>query len=109
VSVSNREEWVVATREFLASPEGENWTGSQNNLEVLGYLLRSNGLEDAPDKVAALKACAAEMHERGLDVSPTQPRAVDANASPAEILKNWKAAYGDDPVKVGEAFRKWFT
>jgi hypothetical protein len=48
------------------------------------------------------------MNERGLDVSPEQKMQVDANSSPAEILRKWKEAY-DDPVKAGEAFQRFFT
>jgi hypothetical protein len=72
----------------------------------MGYLLQTNGLTEEEDKVAALKACAAEMHKRGLD-GPSPPR-IDATASPAKILKSWRAAYGDDAT-AGTAFLKFFT
>jgi hypothetical protein len=74
----------------------------------MGWLLRENGLLDADDKVAALKSVAAEMNERGLDVSPEQKVAIRADASPAEILKLWKVGYGTDQA-AGEAFRRFFT
>jgi hypothetical protein len=74
----------------------------------MGWMLTVNGLAETDDKVAALQSVAREMHERGLDVSPPQTRAIDANSSPAEILKAWKFAYGNDPVKAGEAFRNFF-
>ena len=74
----------------------------------MGWLLQTNGLSDAEDKVAALKACASEMHARGLDVSPEQQMKIATDASPQEIIEKWKAGYGD-PVKAGEAFRKWFA
>jgi len=107
VGVTNQaDEWAQATREFLASPEGQNWDGSPNNLELMGWLLRSSGLSDAENKVAALKSCAAEMHARGLDV--LSERKIATDASPAEIIRDWKAAHGNDPVKIGEAFRKFF-
>jgi hypothetical protein len=109
VGVTNQaDEWAQATREFLASPEGQNWPGGSNNLTIMGYLLRENGLADAEDKVAALKSVASEMRARGLDVVPAQKMQVDVNASPQEIIEKWKAAYGDDPFKVGEAFRNFF-
>jgi hypothetical protein len=69
-------------------------------------LLQTHGLEAAEDKVAALQAVAAEMHNRGLD-GPSPPR-IDATASPAEIIKSWRAAYGDE-VKASNAFLKFFT
>jgi hypothetical protein len=110
VGVPNQaDEWKQATAQFLASPEGQNWDGSRNSLELMGWLLQTNGLQDAEDKVAALKACAAEMHNRGLDVSPEKKVEIRADSSPAEIIKNWKSAYGNDPAKIGEAFRKWFA
>jgi hypothetical protein len=111
VGVPNQaEEWAQATQEFLHNtPEGRAWAGGSNNLQILGWLLRENGLADAEDKLAALKSVAAEMKDRGLDVSPEQPTKVDANSSPAEILRKWKSALGDDPARIGEAFRKFFT
>jgi hypothetical protein len=74
----------------------------------MGYLLRTHGLADATDKVAALKSVAAEMKDRGLDVVPEKKMVVDADASPAEILRAWKMAYGTDQA-AGVAFRKFFT
>jgi len=106
--VSRETEWQTATAEFLNTPEGQHWPGGANNLTILGWLLRENGLQDAEDKVAALRVVAHEMRERGLLDVPSPPK-IDANASPAEILRSWKAAYSNDPVQVGEAFRKWFT
>src|SRR5713101_1679653 len=95
-------EWAKATEQFLTSEAGQNWPGGSNNLTLMGYLLRVNGLADAEDKVSALKAVANEMHERGLDISPEKKIVISANDSPAEILLKWKFAYSDDPVKVGE-------
>jgi hypothetical protein len=106
--MSSEIEWQTATREFLASPEGQDWPGGANNLQILGWLLQTHGLEAAEDKVAALQAVAAEMKDRGLDVVPEKKMAVDADASPAEILRSWKSAHNDDPVRVGEAFRNFF-
>jgi hypothetical protein len=42
-----------------------------------------------------------------LDVVPEKKMAVDADASPAEIIKSWKAGYGTDQA-AGEAFRNFF-
>ena len=110
MGVTNQaDEWAQATAKFLASPEGENWPGGSNNLQLMGYLLSVNGLADADDKVAALQSVAREMHERGLDVVPEKKMEVAANASPQEIIEKWKAALGDDPARIGEAFRKWFA
>ena len=103
------DEWKQATAQFLASPEGQNWPGGSNNLQILGWLLRENGLVDVENKVEALQHVAAEMRDRGLlDGMSERTRAVSPNDSPAETLLKWKAAY-DDPVKAGEAFRKFFT
>jgi hypothetical protein len=74
----------------------------------MGWLLQTNGLQDAEDKVAALKSVAAEMRSRGLDVSSERKVEIRADVSPAEIIEKWKAVYGD-PVKSGEAFRRFFT
>jgi hypothetical protein len=103
------DEWKQATAEFLNTPEGKLWPGGANNLTLMGWLLQTNGFADAEDKVGALQACAAEMKSRGLDVSPEQKVEIRADASPGEILKSWKAAYSNEPVQIGEAFRKWFT
>jgi hypothetical protein len=109
VGVTNQaDEWKQATAQFLNSPEGRNWAGSPNARELAGYLLTVYGLVDVEDKVAALKAVSQEMRSRGLDVSPEQKVEIRADSSPAEILKLWKVGYGD-PVKAGEAFRKFFT
>jgi hypothetical protein len=106
VGVTNHEEeWQIATREFLASPEGQNWKGA--NLSLVGYLLHANGLTEAEDKVAALKSVAAEMKDRGLDVVSENKVEIRADASPAEIIEKWKVGYGD-PIKAGEAFRNFF-
>jgi hypothetical protein len=109
VGVTNQaDEWKQATQEFLHNtPEGKNWKGG--NLNLIGYLLRANGLADVENKVEALQCIAREMHERGLDVVPEKKMQVDANATPAEILLKWKSAHNDDPVQIGEAFRKFFT
>ena len=110
MGVTNQaDEWAQATAKFLASPEGQNWDGSRNSLELMGWLIQTHGLTAVEDKVAALKACAAEMAARGLDVSPEQKVEIRADASPGEILKSWKTGYGNNPAKIGEAFRKFFT
>jgi hypothetical protein len=110
VSVSSQqEEWAIATQEFLASPEGQNWDGSPNKLALMGWMLTVNGLADTEDKVSALKSVAAELHNRGLDIVPENKVEIRADASPAEILKAWKFGYGDDPARIGEAFQRFFT
>jgi hypothetical protein len=105
--MASENEWQIATQEFLNTPEGKLWPGGANNLTLMGWLLQTNGFADAEDKVGALQACAAEMHNRGLDVVPEKKMVVDADASPAEILKSWKAGYGTDQA-AGEAFSKFF-
>jgi hypothetical protein len=111
VGVTNQaDEWAQATQEFLHNtPEGRAWAGGANNLQLMGYLLRENGLADAEDKVAALKSVAAEMHEPGLDIVPEKKVEIRADASPAEIIEKWKSAMGYDPARIGEAFRRFFT
>jgi hypothetical protein len=110
VGVPNQaEDWAQATQEFLHNtPEGRAWAGGSNNLQILGWLLQTNGLTEAEDKLAALKCVAAEMKSRGLDVSPEQKVEIRADSSPAEIVKSWKIGYGTDQA-AGEAFRKFFT
>jgi hypothetical protein len=57
--------WAAATDEFLNSPEGSSWPGA-GNLQVIQNLLTANHLEDAEDKVGALKACFQHMKENDL-------------------------------------------
>jgi hypothetical protein len=106
--MASEKEWQTATTEFLNTPEGKLWPGGANNLKLMGYLLQTHGLVDVENKVEALQAVAVEMRERGLDVVPEKKMQVDADASPAEILRKWKSALGDDPARIGEAFREFF-
>jgi hypothetical protein len=60
-----QQSWSSAVEEFLNSPEGSAWPGGPN-LQVIQNLLSANHLEDAEDKVGALKACFAYMTENGM-------------------------------------------
>jgi|SRR5712664_1403410 len=91
--------WAQSVQTFLRdTPEGQTWKGGQKNMEIIGNLLRSHGLVDAEDKVAALRAVAAEMRSKGLefdgDVTPEQMIEATDKATPQEILEAWKEKQG---------------
>jgi hypothetical protein len=101
--------WQQASEIFLRdTPEGNSWKGGDRNRTLIGNLVQSHGLVDAVDKVAALRAMAAEMREMGLefesDVSPEQMVAATANATPQEILEAWKEKQGGDPEAANQEF-----
>jgi hypothetical protein len=102
--------WATATQEFLNNtPEGQSWKGGQKNLEIIGNLIQSHGLVDAQDKVAALRAMAAEMRAKGLefdgDYTPQQVNEMTDKATPVEILEAWKAAQPDSETANAEFVR----
>lgn len=102
--------WAQATETFLReTPEGRAWKGGQKNLELIGNLIISHSLEDAPDKVAALRALASEMTEKGLmfdgDYTPEQVNEMTDAATPVEILEAWKQSQPDPEVANSEFIR----
>ena len=103
-----QQSWREATEDFLRStPEGQSWPGGQKNLEIIGNLIQAHGLTDAADKVAALRALAAEMQSKGImfdgDVTPDQVVEATSSATPQEILEAWKAKQGT-PEEANSAF-----
>jgi hypothetical protein len=102
--------WAQATQEFLnETPEGRIWKGGQKNREIIGTLIQSHGLVDAQDKVAALRAMAVEMREKGLefdgDYTPEQVNEMTNSATPQEILEAWKATQPDAETANAEFIR----
>jgi hypothetical protein len=102
--------WERATQEFLRdTPEGQTWRGGTKNLELIGNLITSHGLVDAVDKVAALRAMAAEMREKGLefesDFTPEQMNEMTDKATPQEILQAWKEKQADPEAANAEFIR----
>src|SRR5579871_187385 len=72
--------WAEATEEFLHNTEeGQSWKGGQRNLQQIGTIILAHGWDNAADKVAALRAAAKEMREKGLEF--------DGDVSPEEIIK----------------------
>lgn len=99
--------WSEAVDIFFQTPEGQTWKGGAKNLSLANSLIISHGWVDADDKVAALRAVAKEMREKGLefdgDVSPEQVIESTRNASPQEILEAWKSQQAS-PEAANEAF-----
>jgi hypothetical protein len=109
-STQYTQSWARATEVFLReTPEGREWKGGQKNLELIGNMIISHDLEDAPDKVAALRALAAEMKEKGLifdgDYTPEQVNQMTDAASPTEILEAWKETQPDPEAANTEFIR----
>jgi hypothetical protein len=105
--------WAAATHTFLTeTPEGQAWPGGTKNMELAGNLLMAKGLDQAEDKVAALRSVAAEMAEKGLvfesDFTPAQAVEATADATPVEILQAWKEGQGADPEEANRAFIEAF-
>jgi hypothetical protein len=57
--------WKEASDEFIKTAEGRTWPGGEKNLEILGMKLVALGLQDAKDKVAALKSAYEDMKKNG--------------------------------------------
>jgi hypothetical protein len=66
--------WKDASAEFINTPEGRTWPGGEKNLEILGMKIYALNLQNAPDKVAALKAAYEEMKKNGT-LFPTEAAA----------------------------------
>lgn len=101
--------WTEATAEFLNNtPEGRSWRGGQKNMQQIATVIAAHGWDDATDKVAALRAAAQEMREKGLefdgDVSPTELKAMTDSMSPIEILEAFKQGQNGDPESANKAF-----
>jgi len=101
------QDWAAATDEFLNGP-GSDWPGGAANLKIIGTQILAMGLQDAPDKVAALSAAWEEMKKDGTVISPepTEEQLIEATngMSPTEIIEKWKTAQGYDPEKANDAF-----
>src|SRR5437899_343886 len=104
--------WAAATQEFLSSEVGAGWPGGNKNMELIGLKIVELGLENAPDKVAALAQAYLDMQEKGLlfesDFTPTQAVEATADATPAEILESWKESQGSDPDAANQNFINTF-
>lgn len=80
-STAYTQSWADATNEFLTGPAGSDWPGGEQNLKQIGEKLIVLGLEDAPDKVAALaQAYAALKAEDRLFPPQAAPEPVPAAA-----------------------------
>jgi hypothetical protein len=102
--------WAQATEIFINdTPEGQRWRGGEKNKEILGNLLIAHGLTEAQDKVAALRAMAKEMTEKGLefdgDISPEQLQEMTHNMNPQEIVQAWKEKQPDPEAANAEFIR----
>lgn len=78
---SNKEyeqSWADAVPEFLNSPAGRDWPGGQKNLKQIGEKLILLGLEDAPDKIAALA--------QAYDALKAEDRLFPPDEVPAEVV-----------------------
>src|SRR6266852_9074565 len=58
-------DWAAATQEFLQEA-GSDWPGGNKNMELIGMKIIELGLENTPDKVAALAQAYESMREQGL-------------------------------------------
>ena len=103
--------WKEAVETFLqTTPEGRVWRGGMKNLQQAQILLEAHGWTDGidGDKVAALRAIAKEMREKGIefdgDFSAEQLETMTKNATPQEILEAWKQAQGNDPEAANQEF-----
>jgi len=81
-------------------------------MELIGMKIVELGLENSPDKVAALARAYQDMQEKGLifqsDYTPEQAIADTKDATPAEVLEMWKEGQGSDPEQANAAFIESF-
>jgi hypothetical protein len=76
--------WKEASAEFVNTPEGRTWPGGEKNLEILGMKIYALNLQNANDKVAALKAAYEEMKKAGT-IFPTEAAAGSAASKTGDV------------------------